>query len=155
MTITNIDLENLGLKYNLPNFKVIMNNEILKEKYKPNSLYVVNLEDDNEAGSHWVSVVTKNNQSCYFDSFGAPPSLEVEKFLHKSKSKYMFNNRIIQDLNSTNCGLFSLGAIIYVHQHPTENLYDAINDYVDLFSDSNTKKNDKIIEKLYKTKFNI
>ena len=153
MTITNIYLEKFGIKYNLTNFKVIMNNEILKEKYKPNSLYVVNLEDDNEDGSHWVSIITKNSKSCYFDSFGAPPSLQVEKFLHKSKSKYMFNNRIIQNLNSTNCGLFALGCCIYVFRHPNEDLYESINDYVNLFSNSNTKKNDKIIEKLYKNKF--
>jgi len=149
MTISNIDLENMGAQYKLPNFKVIMNNQILKEKYKPNSLYIVNLEDDNEDGSHWVSIITKNNQSCYFDSFGCVPSLQVEQFLHKSKSKYMFNNRIIQSLSSTECGLFSLGVIIYVHKHPNEDLFECVNDYVNLFYDSNTKKNDKIIQDFF------
>ena len=147
MTLTNFDLENLAIKYGIPNFKVIMNDEITTEQYKNNSYYIVNLEDLTDDGSHWVSVLIKNNKTVYFDSFGVVPSLQVEEFLHKSKKKYMFNNKIIQDLSSTNCGLFCLGCIIYAHNSNLD-IYEAVDKYCDLFS-NNTKKNDKIINKLF------
>ena len=48
-------------------------------KYTKN--IIMNLEDNNGNGSHWVCIY--NNQAkYYFDSYGLPPPVEVMKFLH-------------------------------------------------------------------------
>jgi len=152
MTITNFELIELAKSYGINNLNVIMNDELTNYSFNT-GYYIINLEDSTESGSHWTAVIVEEGKGLYWDSFGCVPSLQVEDFLHKSKHKYVFNNKIVQDLRSTKCGLFSLGCIIYVIKDTTKSLYEAVNDYTNLFS-HDAKKNDKIIDKLYKTKFN-
>ena len=153
MTISNCELIDLANQYGIK-INVIMNNEI-KEYPLVNCCHIINLENDNETGSHWVCCIMKNGQKLYCDSFGCVPSLEVEKYLHKSKSKYMFNNRIIQDLHSVECGLFSLALIIYVDKfyNKTNDLFECANEFYELFDHNNLKNNDKIIKKMFKNHF--
>jgi hypothetical protein len=151
MTLTNIQLENLAIEYNIPNFKCIMNNELPKKPMK-NANYVVNLENNNESGSHWCVVLVRNGKKLYGDSFGCVPTLEVTDFFHKSKGKYMFNSLIVQDLHSNDCGLFALGLIIYCHIGDGD-LFTNGDNYYNMFNPVNLKQNDKIIKNLFRTHF--
>lgn len=146
---TNIQLEHMASRYGVPNFKCIMNDEINEERVIPQEAnWILNLEDSNTNGSHWVALLVRNDEKAYIDSFGCVPSMQVTAFLHKSPSKYMWNNKIIQNLASVQCGLFSLGAMIYAHHHRNMPLHECVDDYCDLFSDD-TKKNDKIIKSFF------
>ena len=150
MTISNIELLQIGKDYNIPNFQVKMNDEMPNEPFKKNSYYIINLEDLKDDGSHWVCVIVdKNGKTLYFDSFGCVPSLQVEEFLHKSKHKYVYSNRIIQDLKSVQCGLFCMGIIIHVYSKPKMSMYESANEFINFFDFKNYKKNDKIIKDLF------
>lgn len=150
MTISNYELLDLANTYKIPNFKVLMNDEILEEPFhtKGSHYYVINLEDESEGGSHWTAIIVRNGLCLYWDSFGCVPSLQVEKFLHQSKKPYLFNNKIVQDLESVLCGKFALGCIIYINKQPTGDFYELGDKYTSLFNNK-TKLNDKIILKLY------
>ena len=147
MTLTNIELEALAMEFNVPNFQCIMNDELPKKQIRDGN-YVINLDDADTQGSHWVAFIVKNGQRVYGDSFGVVPSLQVSAFL---KKEFLYNTRIIQDLKSTDCGLFALGLIIFCHQHQGD-LYVAAEKYYNLFNPTNLKRNDKIIKNLFKMK---
>lgn len=154
MTITNLELEDLAVYFKIPNFHCVMNDEMLTMPYE-DGYYIVNLEDTTDNGSHWVVVIIKNNQKAYWDSFGVVPSLQVIEFFRKSKGKYAFNNRIIQDLQSVLCGWFCLGLIIFCH-HFAEIGENDIHILADTWSETffdDYSKNDKQLRWIFKNKF--
>ena len=150
MTYSNFDLIDIAKTYGIDNLNVVMNDELKYYEFKT-GYYIINLEDTDDLGSHWVCLIVENGKCIYWDSFGCLPSHDVENWMKQSKYKYMFNNRIVQDLDSVLCGLFALGVIIYVILTPTD-LYEAVDNYTDLFS-MEPKDNDIIINDLFKTKF--
>ena len=152
MTLTNQQIDNLANEYNIPHFECLMNNELVSLPLRDCN-YVVNLENDNQEGSHWVSVIVKNGEKVYADSFGCVPTTEVASFLQKTKSKFSFNTWIIQDLKSDNCGLYALGLIVYCNLHPSNKLFENVNNYYKMFNAMKLKNNDKIIKTLFKCKF--
>lgn len=151
MTLTNFNLMDIASSYKIKkDFYVIMNDELQYFPFKT-GYYIINLDDSDKSGSHWVCLIIEENKCLYWDSFGCLPSLDVIQFMKKSRTKYMYSNRIVQHLESTNCGLFALGVIIYVLKTKGD-LYDAVDQYTDLFS-MEPIKNDKIILDLFKSKF--
>ena len=153
MTISNLELEHLADYFEIPNFYCVMNDEMLKMPFK-DGYYIVNLEDSTEGGSHWVTVIIENGKKLYWDSFGAVPSLQVTKYFHKTKSKYMFNNRIVQDLKSSLCGWFCLGLIIFCHyfKEISDDLFILADTWTDCFLDDYAK-NDKQLKWIFKNKY--
>jgi hypothetical protein len=69
-------------------------NELIKDKF-----YIVNLQDHDEGnGSHWVSFYYNYpSTSIYFDSYGFIAPRDVQKRI----TPYIFNDKDIQDFNST------------------------------------------------------
>ena len=49
---------------------------------------IVNLENSNQSGSHWVAYYKNNNKKYYFDSFGNAPPKELVKYLGPKKLFY-------------------------------------------------------------------
>lgn len=147
--IDNFKLANLSSKYNL-GYKLsdIIPKDILKEmKIKKNMNIIINFEITGGGGTHWVCLLVRNNKAFYFDSFGAYPIDEVINFCKTNNLKLGFNNFIIQNIKSTNCGLFCLALIRYVGK--SNNLYEKSNEYINLFENS-TCENDKILMKYLK-----
>jgi len=64
---------------------------------------VINLDNHNQSGSHWVALYTdfKKNQLYYFDSFGEKPSKKVKKFNNKIL-KYMYKKKYNKNINFSN-----------------------------------------------------
>ena len=57
-------------------------NEIKKE------VYVINLDEYKNTGTHWVSLFVKANRVIYFDSFGIEHiPKEINKFIGNNKMK--------------------------------------------------------------------
>lgn len=150
MSYTNHQLLEIAETFDIFNLNVVMNDELEHYKFKT-GYYIVNLENSDDAGSHWICLIVEKGKCIYWDSYGCLPSQQVEKWMKQSKHPYMFNNKIVQALKSVDCGLYSLGVIIYVimTDYP---LYEAVDKYTDLFS-HDVKQNDKIINNLFKTKF--
>ncbi len=76
---------------------------------------------------------------------------EVRAFVKRRRQSHLgFNNAIIQDLRSENCGYFCFALLMYLERKKVDalashtNLYDLSNEYIELF-DKDTLKNDAVL----------
>lgn len=89
----------------IPNFRgIYMRNSIPnKLLFKENA--IVNLDDKNGGGTHWVAYKKHGNKITYFNSFG---DLKTPKELIKyfgRKAVITYNKRRYQSFNSNKCGI--------------------------------------------------
>ena len=147
--LTNFDLEEICRYYHVPLVTCTMKDE-LPVKIKDGN-YIINLQSSKEGdGTHWTALIIRNDIALYFDSFGAPPSTEIIDFVKMRKHIHLaFNNEIIQDLTSSNCGYYCLALILYVKHHRSIPLVQAAENFTRLFMDD-TKKNDGILREFFK-----
>ena len=113
-------------------------NELIKDKF-----YIVNLQDHDEGGgTHWtVFYYNYPSTSIYFDSYGFIAPRDVQKRI----TPYIFNDKDIQDFNSSACGFYCIAFIKFLHDKTDkEKMY---NTFLKLFK-LETIKNDKILQEL-------
>ena len=68
--------------------------------------YVVNMDNHDEPGSHWVAVYIHKGAVEYFDSYGrAPTDTRMLRFLGPN---FTFNSVVLQRLFTNACGFFCL-----------------------------------------------
>ena len=135
--LTNIEI-NEYYKNNLPN------------KFKKGT-HVINLDEYENTGTHWVSLFVKTNKPIYFDSFGIEHiPKEINKFINndmtKPSSLKLIKSNIfrIQAYDSIMCGYFCIEFINYMLKGKK------LLDYTNLFSPNDFKKNDRIIKRIFK-----
>ncbi len=150
--LTNFNLMDIAKHYDIQLHEIIMKDELTNRVKNGN--YIINLQSsrDNEGnlngGSHWTCLIVKNKQAFFLDSFGAYPSAEIQDYVKKRKGcKFAFNNKIIQDLKSENCGYFCISLLLYYKQHKGT-FFDLAEKYTELFDD-NTKLNDNILKHIF------
>jgi hypothetical protein len=144
--LSNYDIINICDKLNLPIVGVFMKDELPNKKVLGN--YIVNFENHNQDGSHWVAMKLTND-TCYFgDSYGTTPPEIIYKFLKKYYDKIYFNNQIFQDYDSVLCGYYSIGILHYMDSHKGF-ILDKANDFINMFQED-TEKNDDILVKYFK-----
>ena len=69
--------------------------------------FIVNYDNSDLSGSHWVAVVKNNQFVYYFDSYGLRPLKEViDKF--KKNNRFFYNDTAVQLNNSKICGQLCL-----------------------------------------------
>ena len=95
-------------------------------------------------GTHWVCFKYAKNIVTYYDSFGVAPPREIMKIC---KKQLIYNNRQIQDENSTCCGWFCIACIVKDHLDLHGDPITHYNRFLSSFSD-NTAINDKILKKM-------
>ena len=148
--ISNFELERLAKFYRLPLISICMKDELPKKV--EDGCYIINMESSfMGSGTHWVALFVYKNTAYYFDSFGATPPVEIIKFVKKRKNSHLiYNNFIIQDLKSGNCGYFSLGFLLYMNQNKLRDLKEIFNEFINSFADDTTK-NDDILKSFFAT----
>jgi hypothetical protein len=147
--ITNFNLEKLAKFYKLPLVCISMKDE-LPPKPKE-GCYIINMQSSTAgSGTHWVAFFFFKNICYYFDSFGASPPLEIINFIKKEKGSHLlFNNFILQDLKSSQCGYFALAFLLYMYANRQKsNLKEVFNEFVNNFADDTTK-NDDILKSFF------
>ena len=138
-SLSNIDITNILRAQGIEINGIFMKDELPKKLKK--GFYVVNLASntDNNGGTHWVALYHSSIDSFYFDAFGFIAPMDIDKRL----KSYVYNTSQIQEINSTACGFYCIGFIIYMNSQ--KNKMEGYKSFVNLFS-SDTKENDK---KLY------
>ena len=102
-------------------------------------------------GSHWVSLFIIRDNGYYFNSFGGPPPIVECEFVKKRKGSHLYyNNWIIQDLQSSDCGFFSLAFLLWMTEHLQINMLSVSNEFVNSFS-YDTSINDDILKLFFKS----
>jgi len=101
------------------NFKgVFMRNELndldINTVASENECLVLNIDHSSNNGTHWVCLFIKNKVCYYFDSYGFPAPIEIEKYLHKYNLRY-YNSFEIQNLNQVICGHFCIYVLLMLN----------------------------------------
>lgn len=79
------------------------------------SSLIVNTDTSNLPGTHWVGIISREDEAYYFDPFGYAPPLNIAKWLNKHYSNWTHNERQVQPITSKACGYFCLH-FLYVSQ---------------------------------------
>lgn len=124
------------MKDELANVKLIKSNNI-----------IVNFAKEGHEGTHFVALVIRDGNAFYFDSFGCYPLDEVVSYCKHHHLKLGYNSYIVQNIESTNCGLFCFALFKYLG-NTMSSLYKNCNEFVDMFDDD-TKHNDNILFKYF------
>ena len=146
--LTNIEISEYYA--NEPRFKGVYSRNNLPNKIKKGA-YVINLNEYENTGTHWVSLFVKAKKVIYFDSFGIEhiPE-EINKFINNDMTKPSFLKSIksnifrIQAYDSIMCGYFCIEFINYMLKGKK------LLDYTNLFSPNDFKKNDRVIKRIFK-----
>ena len=77
-----------------------------------NKSMIINLQDSNQPGSHWIVLKRVKNSIFIFDSFGTG-YLPVGIFKVFKYLKIITNIYRIQDISSNLCGMFCVSFILY------------------------------------------
>ena len=87
-----------------------------------NGVYVINLDEYSDIGTHWLGLYALNNTVTYFDSFGEEhiPN-EIKRFIERSLinksliegSSITANIYRIQSYDSVTCDIFALDLLIF------------------------------------------
>ena len=104
--------------------------------------YIINLDEYENTGTHWVSLFVKPKYTVYFDSFGIEHiPKEINKNINNDIKSNIFR---IQAYDSIMCGYFCIEFINYILKGKT------VLDYSNSFSPNDFKKNDQIIKRMFK-----
>jgi hypothetical protein len=122
--LSNFDIEDLSKHYGFPLTQVLMKDEL---KHSKNGNYIINLQWSSQGnGSHWMALVVRGKECFYCDSFGMLMPQEVIAFCKRiPKSHLGYNDVGFQHIKAETCGFFAVGLLIYIHNHPNMDLYDA------------------------------
>ena len=136
---------------NEPRFNGVYSRNNLPNKIKKGA-YVINLDEYENTGTHWVSLFVKpkyttgpSSLECtvYFDSFGVEHiPKEINEFIGNKKIKASIFR--IQTYDSIMRGYFCIEFINYMLKGKT------LLDYTNLFSPNDFKKNDRVIKRIFK-----
>ena len=70
---------------NEPRFNRVFSRDNLPKKIK-DGVYVINLDEYADTGTHWIVLFCKKNEIIYFDSFGVEHiSEEIKEFIGNKK----------------------------------------------------------------------
>ena len=107
-----------------------------------NGVYVINLDECENTSTHWVSLFVQTKYTVYFDSFCIEHiPKEINKFINNDIKSNIFR---IQAFDSRMCGYFCIEFINYMLKGTT------LLDYTNLFSPNDFKKNDQVINGIFK-----
>ena len=113
--LTNIEISEYYK--NEPRFNGVYSRNILPKTIKKGA-YVINLDEYENTGTHWVALFVKTNEAIYFASFGIEHiPKEINKFIGNNKIKS--NIFRIQTYDSIMCGYFCIEFINYMLKHKT------------------------------------
>ena len=110
--------------------------------------YVINLDEYENAGTHWIALFIKTNEAILFDSFGIEHTPnDINKFIgNKDIKSNIFR---LQAYDSIMCGYYCIEFINYMLKGKT------LLDYTNLFSPNDFKKNDQITKRIFKKMNNL
>ena len=145
--LTNIEINEYYK--NEPKFNGVYSRNNLPNKIKKGA-YVINLDEYENTGTHWVALFAKPKYTVYFDSFGIEHiPKEINKFINNDATKSSSLERIksniyLQAYDSIMCGYFCIEFINYMLKGKT------LLDYTNLFSPNDFKKTDRVIKRIFK-----
>ena len=146
--LSNFDLIELGQMMDLK-LNVVSKDKLKYSKYNPAG-YIINLDDSDKGGSHWVGLYINKNDACYFDSFGEEPPLSVIKYCRNKN--LIFSHYQIQHLNQIACGYYCLAFLHFMNFNKSNNnnINYKLTNFIKPFDLNDMTKNDNILQNYFK-----
>ena len=102
-------MKDIAKKKKVPLETVVMNDEARSINLHDNVGVIINLQNSDKSGSHWVLCVRVDGVNYYFDSYACPPSDDVLKMLKRDKDDCIqYNDTQIQGFDESFCGIACL-----------------------------------------------
>ena len=161
MSLSDVQIKDLCKRMNIPLGGVFFKDEI--KNYDYNKSYFINMQDSVDEqgqmnpGTHWVLLQVNKTPNgkilpIYFDSYGISPPKDLLKLVKGSdKMTLPHTNKDIQSLMNNACGFYCLAMSHYINssKYRTGNLYEDVNNFLDIFDNLNNsvdwKKNEYIL----------
>ena len=138
--LTNIEISEYYA--NEPRFNAVYSKNNLPKTIKKGA-YVINLDEYEHMGMHWIALFVKTNEVIYFDSFGIEHiPKEIDKFI--GNKNIISNIFRLQAYDSIMCGYFCIELINYMLKGKP------LLDYTNLLSPNDFKKSDQVIKRIFK-----
>ena len=99
--LNNFELEQAAQDLNISNFRGVCLRDLLPKKTNKNECGILNLDDSDGSGTHWVAWYKKGKHKYYFDSYGVQPPLELRSYF---KSPIYYSTEKIQRPEQVVCG---------------------------------------------------
>ena len=113
---TNVQLQQLAKRMRIPYFRGVYMRNALPRKIRRNESGIVNLDDVDGPGTHWVAYAKRGDRAAYFDSFGnLRPPREIARYLGNDVT-ITYNHKAYQTYDQTNCGQLCL---LFLHKYRT------------------------------------
>lgn len=105
------EIREYARKFKITHFKGVYDRQNLPKKTSTFESFIVNLDDIENPGTHWVAIRKINNIVIYFDSYGdLPPPIEILRYF-KNYDVY-YNHKSFQNNNSVICGQLCIEFLI-------------------------------------------
>ena len=105
---------------------------------------IINTDETNQPGDHWVALVLTKDKCYYFDSMGMPILEEnIMNYIEPHYNDIKYSNSRIQDLKSNKCGAFCVCFVLFVTNDKT------FRNFLKLFSKKNLSSNDENLKELF------
>lgn len=111
-TLSDSDINSIAIKLKLKLQGIFMKDELPKNLN--NGLYIINLENHNQGGSHWTALIIKNSNAYYMDSYGVVPPQDVWNDLKDHCNNIYYCTQQKQFVNSTSCGWWAIAFLYFV-----------------------------------------
>ena len=107
---TNVQLQQLAKHMHIPYFKgIFMRTTLPTGGVRRNESAIVNLDNAEGPGTHWVAYAKRDNRVIYFDSFGnLRPPRELVRYLDNNVTQIEYNHTPYQRYDQSNCGQLCL-----------------------------------------------
>jgi len=105
-TTSNFDLINYAKQLKIKYFRGYFMNDEIPKRIRTNECGIVNLQNSDQNGSHWVSYYKNGKEKYYFDSYGLDCTNEMLKYLKPTKNSppLIISTYQIQKLGTVICG---------------------------------------------------
>lgn len=115
--LTNIDLIKYVKLLKIPYFRGVFMRDNLPKKIGKNESAIINLDDQNGPGTHWICFYKRQSFIYCFDPFGnLRPCVEFIRYFNSNGvCKIIFNYDSYQTYNSIICGHLCL-KFLYLHK---------------------------------------
>ena len=99
--LSNFELEDAAKRLKISSFRGVFLLDTLPKKPNTKECGIVNFDEIDGPGTHWVAWYKNSNTKIYFDSYGVQPPIEVVKYLEKP---IHYNTDQLQPVGEVFCG---------------------------------------------------
>lgn len=108
------DLLKIGKKLLGDKFKGVYPSDKIPKLNKKTPYAILNLDNSNETGSHWVAIVKKGKEIIFYDSFGREDTKIIPNLKNSGNGKILNTDKDAeQKINEYDCGARCLSFLVF------------------------------------------